>query len=90
VRSGAALAHALWLATNSPLTVTMEGQTITMANGYPNLATIDDTISDLSGFGYVPGTGIFTKTGAAATCTVTYAEAAAANTAPSITVGGTC
>jgi MSHA pilin protein MshA len=90
VRSGAALSHALWLATNSPGTVTMEGQTITMVNGYPNLATIDDTISDLSGFTYAPVTGIFSKTGAAATCTVTYAEAAAVNTAPTITVGATC
>jgi MSHA pilin protein MshA len=90
VRSGAALSHALWLAQGQPANVTMEGQTITMVNGYPNLATIDDTIGDLTGFTYAAGTGIFTKTGAAATCTVTYAQAAGANLAPTITNGGAC
>ncbi|HUL83472.1 MAG TPA: type II secretion system protein [Gammaproteobacteria bacterium] len=90
VRSGAALSHALWLAQGQPATVTMEGQVITMVNGYPNLATIDDTIGDLTGFTYAAGTGTFTKTGAAATCTVTYAQAAGANLAPTITNGGAC
>jgi len=90
VRSGAALAHALWLAQGQPATVTMEGQVITMVNGYPNLATIDDTISDLTGFTYAPATGVFLRTGGAATCTVTYAQAPAANTSPTITNGGVC
>jgi MSHA pilin protein MshA len=85
VRSGAMLAHALWLAQSQPATVTMEGNPITLVNGYPNLATIDDTLADLSGFGYAPATGVFDKTGASGTCTVTYAEAAA-NSAPVITI----
>jgi MSHA pilin protein MshA len=90
VRSGAALSHALWLAQGQPPSVTMEGSlAITMVNGYPSLATIDDTIGDLTGFGYDPLTGIFTKTGAAATCTVTYVEAPA-NGSPSITNGVGC
>jgi MSHA pilin protein MshA len=84
LRSGAALAHALWLAQGQPATVTMEGATITMVNGYPNLATIDDTLSDLSGFTYAPATGVFAKTGTAGPCNVTYAEAAAGG-APGIT-----
>lgn len=85
VRSASSLAHAMWLAQGSPGTVTMEGQTITMVNGYPNLATIDDTLADLSGFTYAPATGVFSKDGAPGTCTVTYAEAAAAGSAPTIT-----
>lgn len=88
VRSGAALSHALWLATGQVSPVTMEGKSIVMVNGYPDLATIGDTIGDLAGFTYAAGT--FTKTGGAATCTVTYAEAAAPNTAPTITTGGVC
>jgi MSHA pilin protein MshA len=84
LRSGSALAHALWLAQGQPASVTMEGAAITLVNGYPNLATIDDTLSDISGFTYDPGTGVFTKTGTTANCTITYAEAPA-NGAPSFT-----
>ena len=89
VRSGAALSHALWLAQGQPATVTMEGQVINMTNGYPDLTTINATISDLTGFTYTAATGVFLKTGGAATCTVTYA-AAPANGAPTITNGGVC
>lgn len=85
VRSASSLSHAMWLAQGSTGTVDMEGTTITMANGYPNLATVDDTLADLSGFTYAPATGIFTKDGAPGTCTVTYAEAAAVGAAPTIT-----
>ncbi len=79
LRSASALAHSLWLVQGSPGTVDMEGNTITMVNGYPNLATIDDTLVDLSGFTFDPGTGIFTKDGATspANCSVDYNEAAA-------------
>ena len=86
VRSGAALAHALWLAQGQPAAVTMEGASITMVNGYPNLATIDDTLSDSTGFTFAAGTGIFTKDGASGTCQVDYDEAASAGSAPSISV----
>lgn len=82
VRSGAALAHALWLAQGQPATVDMEGATITITNGYPDLGTIDDTLADLSGFTYNAGTGVFSKTGAAATCTATYSEATAPSAGP--------
>jgi len=91
VRAGAALSHALWLAQGSQsASVTMEGQAIAIVNGYPSLASIDNTLGDLTGFGYDPVTGIFTKTGAAATCTVTYAEATGPNLAPTITPGAAC
>lgn len=86
IRSSAALAHALWLAKGQPASVDMEGNTIDIVNGYPDAATIDDTLSDTTGFSYAPGagSGVFAKTGASGTCTVTYTEAAA-NSAPGIT-----
>jgi MSHA pilin protein MshA len=88
VRSGSALAHALFLATgNNP--VSMEGQSIALVNGYPDLATIDDTLADLSGFSYDAGTGTFSMTGAPATCSFTYTQAPA-NGAPTVSVPGAC
>jgi len=92
VRSGAALAHALWLAQGDPssTTVTMEGNAITMANGYPNAATIASTLSENppTGFSVTAGaTTTINKTNSAgvaiANCLVTYTPAAA-NGAPGV------
>jgi MSHA pilin protein MshA len=98
VRSGAALAHALWLAQGDPLStsVTMEGQSITMANGYPDDATIASTLVEYSGFALTTpsGTAVFTKqspSGSSLTnCFVTYTPPASVNAAPSVvtTTGG--
>jgi MSHA pilin protein MshA len=93
VRSGASLAHALWLAQGDPssTTVTMEGNAITIANGYPNAATIDDTLVEYTGFALTApgGTAVFTKTTPAgapiANCFVTYTPAPA-NGAPNVVV----
>ena len=86
VRAAASLAHSLDLVGAA---VVMEGNAITMANGYPSIATggIKDTLVDLTGFGYNATTGLFTKTGATtiATCSVTYVNAGV-NTPPGITV----
>ena len=97
VRSGASLAHALWLAQGNPasVAVTMEGNNITIANGYPNVATIDDTLVDYTGFLLTApgGTARFTKATPAgvaiANCFVTYTPAPA-NGAPTVvsTTGG--
>ena len=87
VRSGAALAHAMWLAQNQPATVTMEGQVITITNGYPNRATLALTLQDYTGFNYTAGTGVFARV-SPATCTVTYTGPAAANLPPTIAVSG--
>ncbi len=93
VRSGAALSHALWLAQGDPTStsVTMEGQAITMANGYPNAASIQGTLSDtqLPGFTVTVGaTTTFSKASSSGTaianCNVVYTPAAAANTAPTV------
>jgi MSHA pilin protein MshA len=74
VRAGAALAHAQQLASGaaSNATLTVEGQSIVLTNGYPDLATIDDMLVDLTGFTY-DGAGTFTKTGTTANCTLGYA-----------------
>ena len=98
VRSGASLAHALWLAQGDPssVSVTMEGEPITIANGYPNDTTIDDTLVEYAGFALTTpgGRAVFTKTSSSGTpianCFVTYTPAAAPNQAPQVvaTVGG--
>ncbi|HZW59946.1 MAG TPA: prepilin-type N-terminal cleavage/methylation domain-containing protein [Woeseiaceae bacterium] len=84
LRSAAAMAHGLYLATGAT-PVTMEGNTIDIVNGYPDAATIEDTLSDLTGFtpSTTGSTTTFDKTGAAGTCNVTYTEAAV-NGAPVI------
>jgi MSHA pilin protein MshA len=88
VRSAATLAHSLSLAQGlaPAASVTMEGQTITMAERYPEDASIDNALVDFTGFGFAAG--VFTKTGATtpANCSVTYAEPTGANLPPSITV----
>ena len=95
LRSSSALAHALWLAQGQPATVSMEGAIITLANGYPNIATIDDTLSSLDGFIYdASGSpGVFSKTNDGVTpianCTVSYTPPAVAGSAPTIVVDTT-
>jgi MSHA pilin protein MshA len=88
VRSSATLAHSMWLVSGQPATVTMEGQVITLTNGYPNRATVQNSLADLSGFAYNAGTGVFSKLGSTtpASCSVTYTAPAAANQPPTITV----
>jgi MSHA pilin protein MshA len=88
IRSGSALAHALWLASGQPGTVDMEGNDITIANGYPNRGTVNLTLADDTGFDYDAATGMFTIDGAStdAACNVTYTAPAAANNPPSIVV----
>lgn len=89
VRSAASLAHSLALATGAAASgsVTMEGSVIDLVFHYPDLATIDNTLVDFTGFTYSATTGIFQKTGApAGTCDVTYAESASAGSPPTITV----
>lgn len=89
LRSAAALAHAMQLATGTAQngTVTMEGNSIDLAFGYPDAATVQDALSDYTG--YTPSTSgsatTFTSDSDSA-CTVTYTEVAAAGQAPSVAV----
>ncbi|MEM9057798.1 MAG: type II secretion system protein [Pseudomonadota bacterium] len=87
VRSAAALAHALWLAQQSPATINMEGAVITMVNGYPATADIRQTLQDDSGYGFAAGPpAVWTRDGAAtpANCSVSYTQPAAPGAAPQI------
>ena len=89
VRSAAALAHGLWLAQSSPATISMEGVSITMTNGYPTAATVDDALADFTGYSFTAGAnGVWTKDGSPtpASCSVTYVPPAGAGAAPAVTV----
>ena len=68
----------------------MDGRSIKMVNGYPDRDSIDDAVADIKGFTYSAASGVFVKAGARSTCTVTYSEAAAPDSAPAITMGGAC
>jgi MSHA pilin protein MshA len=83
VRSGAALAHAMWLATSAD-PVSMEGTPIDINDGYPTLVSIEDVLSDATGFTFAGG--VWTKTGATtpATCIVTYTVPPGPNQSPGI------
>src|SRR5689334_16008322 len=83
LRSSAAMAHSLWMA-NGGAAINIEGNAVTMVNGYPNLGTIQNTLQ--SGtvqagtpgrFTYSTATGVFQLVGAptAANCAVTYTQA---------------
>lgn len=96
VKSGAALARALSMATSSSASVTMEGQTVNLVNSYPdagatgianavNTATADFTFT--AGAPVATGTATWTKTGAPtpANCVVSYTPALA-GASPTVTV----
>lgn len=98
VQSGSALAHAAWLAAGSgaATTVTMEGQVVTLTNGYPAEATggIDVAAGLVTGQGYtIAGTAPVTVTPDGVTtpanCQVQYTAASAAGNAPTITLTAT-
>ncbi len=88
IRDATARARSQALARGSPATITMEGQTITKLNGYPNDTSIDNTLTDYTGFQFKtnPSTR-FRRTDAPDpnNCAVTYADALA-GAPPVITV----
>jgi MSHA pilin protein MshA len=93
LRSSASMAHGVAMASGNPGTITVEGQVITLLRGYPNRATIDDTLAvgtvdaTKSGrFTYNAANGQFRLNGAAtpANCRVTYTSPATINLAPTI------
>jgi MSHA pilin protein MshA len=92
VKSAAALARSLAMATGNPATVVMEGAAapVTLAFNYPDGtatgigAAVNTAIAD---FTFVAGTpAVWTKVGAPATCTVSYTPAAAAGSVPVVAV----
>jgi MSHA pilin protein MshA len=94
VKSAAALARSLAMATGATVSVPMEGAAapVTLLFNYPDAtatgiaAAVSTSATD---FTFVAGTattaGVWTKVGAPATCTVSY-TAAAAGAAPSVAV----
>lgn len=81
IRSAAALARATQLAQGlgSSTSVTMEGTSVAMANGYPTAAAggIDNALTNFSGFTFAGG--VFTKTGAPGVCNATYTNTGGAS-----------
>jgi MSHA pilin protein MshA len=75
--SAANMAHGVCMAQNCANgNLTIDGQTVTFANGYPNAATIGNLVQSLQGFTVAAGT--FTKTGATTNaCWVQYVAPAA-------------
>src|SRR5882724_3156008 len=97
-RAASVLAHALAFATNqlAAATVSMEGVAVDMVNGYPaatnagiitalQLNAANDQVTITAGGGAAPLT-IDVVGGTAGTCTISYTEAPAANSAPTINV----
>jgi MSHA pilin protein MshA len=92
VQSAAAIAHATALVqgkTNaSGDTITLEGKTVNLVYGYPATAAggIDNAFSSTQGYDFAAG--VFSQQGAPTptTCGVTYAQPAAANGSPTITL----
>ena len=89
IRSGATIARATQLARGlaSNVAVTMDGQAINMANAYPTAGSIDDVLSDYTGFTYTaPGTSatFSIKTN----CIVVYAESTGTGYGVTITSSG--
>jgi MSHA pilin protein MshA len=101
VKSAAALARSMAMATGSVANVTMEGATVTLANEYPDatangiaLAVNANTAAG-GDFTFAPGGAVatWTKVGAPApaTCEVTYVPATAAGVPPVVTaITGGC
>jgi MSHA pilin protein MshA len=93
VQAAAAVSHAQALVQNqngATGTVTMEGTTVNLVNGYPRTAAggIDSALTSFTGYTYTAATGVFSQTNAPtpATCGVTYAQPAALNGSPTITL----
>ena len=89
LRSASSLAHSVSVASGlaGNASITVDGQTITMANAYPTAAAIQNTLQDLTGFTPTAAAGgviTFNRDGAsaAASCNVRYTESSAPNIAP--------
>ncbi|WP_334188114.1 type II secretion system protein [Noviherbaspirillum sp.] len=89
VQSAAAIAHAQALVKNVTTgQITMEGQVVEIVNGYPATAPggIDKALASIQGFTYTSGAFAQDSATTPASCGVTYAQPAAANGSPTITL----
>ena len=91
IKSASAIAHSAYLSGGSTgSSVSLEGTSVALANGYPTLASII-TAAQLSTGDYTidttgPTTVQVSGAATASTCQVSYAEAASAPAPPTITV----
>jgi MSHA pilin protein MshA len=90
VRSAAALAHALAIAsgeTDATGSVTMEGTAVALEYGYPSRVGIENALTGLQGYTYTSGTGVFEQHGAPtpANCGLTYTAPTVSGAAPTFT-----
>lgn len=86
VKSASNISHAQALVSNTTTgNISLEGTTVTLVNGYPNAATIDDAAGISSADYTISGTtSLVTFT--LGTCSFSYTNAASANVAPVISV----
>lgn len=79
VKSAAALARGMSMATSNTTSVVMEGATVTLLNSYPDASATGIPLAvntSASDFTYTAGaTGVWAKVGAPGVCTVTYTPA---------------
>ena len=90
LRSAATMAHGVWEASGTPATITVPGVAapITITNGYPNNAGIQQLLQDTSGFTINANGNRFTANGSKnANCWVQYNQAANANTPFTLSYG---
>src|SRR6185369_6216406 len=55
LRSASAMAHAQWMANGGGANVVIENKTITITNGYPDAATVQDTLQPNTVVAGTPG-----------------------------------
>jgi len=89
VQAAASIAHAQALVQNqngATGTVSMEGTSVALVNGYPTTAAggIDVALASTQGFTYAAGAFSQTSATTPASCGVTYAQPAALNGSPTI------
>jgi len=83
LRSAATMAHGVWEASGNPATITVPGvaTSITIRNGYPDNAGIQQLLQDTSGFTINANGNRFTPNGAKnANCWVQYNQSPANST----------
>lgn len=93
VVAAANLAHSVYLtAGGNPSSVSMEGTTVALTNGYPSASAsgIENALKDSSGFTSAANATAgwdfrVTSAGAPTSCMVTYVAAASSGSAPTIT-----
>jgi len=90
LRTAAAGSHAIWLAEGQPAAVQIEGRSISLIHGYPELDSIDDALKTFEGFAYDSAAGVFLRLQngnvLSADCAVSYGAPTAKGEAPRILV----